>query len=264
MRHRWSESAKQLTRPLLYRLFGSRGQAFTCPICAYHGPFKTKRISRSPDLTRPHSKCPSCAANERHRMMYLVIEELAKRYDLAQMSVLHIAPEACLTTQLRQHFGRYETADLFAPGVDHKEDLQKMSFPDGHYDCVVISRVLTVPPDLEACLNELRRVLPNTGGLAIVAETYTHDRNQEFGRFINERSREIGLDLLDQLGARFDHVEQMRSDRYDETTFQLTNRMRRDGNAHDAYPQAVRHPGLGFRELVAVAHTSPAAPAPPA
>ncbi len=260
MRHRWSETIKQVTRPLLYRTLRSGATAFRCPICDYHGPFKTKRISRSPDLTRPHSKCPSCAANERHRMMYLVIEELAERFDLGQMSVLHIAPEACLTRQLRKHFGRYETADLFAPGVDHKQDLQKMTFPDGHYDCVVISRVLTVPPDLEACLNEIRRVLPDAGGLAIIAETYTHECNQEFGQFINERSREIGLDLLDQLSERFDRVEQIRSDRFDEAAFQLTNRIHREGQPHDAYPDAVRHPGLGFRELVAVGHTGPATP----
>ena len=174
--------------------------------------------------------------------------------------MLHIAPEACLRTQLKQHFGRYETADLYAPGVDHREDLQKMSFPDGHYDCVVISRVLTVPPDLTACLNEMRRVLPETGGLAIVAETYTHDRNQEFGRFINDRSREIGLELLEQLAPRFDRVEQFRSDRYDEDTLQLTNRMLRDGKPDDDYPEPVRYPGLGFRELVAVGHTGPASP----
>lgn len=252
MRLAITEWIKQSIRPTLYRLIQPRSTHYECPICGYHGPFKAKVVSRDPDIVRPDSKCVGCGAAERHRMLRLVIREILEPWASPEKSILHIAPEACLKDWLAGTFGVYHTADLFMSGVDFQEDIQKMSFPDASYDCVLISRVLTIPPDLDASLSEIRRVL-KPGGMAIIAETYTHEQSIEFGEMRNFRSREVGLDLIDQLERRFRCVDQLRSTDYSEK-YQLTNKILRDGVPCDQYPDPVRVAGLGFMDIVLACH----------
>lgn len=252
MRHRLTEKLKQWLRPLPFRLLHLSSPSFECPICGYRGPFKDKRITKSPDVVRSSSKCVSCGSTERHRMQYLVIEEFFANWNAKEKSCLHIAPEFCLQPRLKSLFGTYHTADLFRKDVDFNEDIQWMSFADGSYDCVFVSRVLTIPPDLEACIREMRRVL-KPGGIAVVAETYTHDQSGEYGEMREGRSRKIGLDLLNLCEKHFSRVDRLLSTRYDEK-YQLLNRMKLDGKPTDDYPQALRVPGVGFMDLVALCH----------
>jgi SAM-dependent methyltransferase len=241
---------KQLVRPVWYKLVGSSKEQFTCPICGYHGVFKDKFVRAEPRTIRTDSKCLGCGATERHRLIHLVVNELARTESFKDKTVLHIAPEDCLGEQLKSLFGGYETADLFMKGVDHKEDLQNMSFKDGSYDWVVISRVLTEPPKLEPCLSELRRIL-KPGGAAIVAEIFTHEKTVEFGEIINERAREIGIDLLDMLRARFTSLDLYKGDRYP-AEYQLMNRIVVEGKTRDDFPEEIRAPGIGFKDMIVI------------
>ena len=250
MRKRWTEQLKGLLRPVIYRVFSRDKASFDCPICGYHGPFKDKRVSKKPDLVRLDSKCLGCGSAERHRIQYLVLREILKDWNSEAKSMLHIAPEFCLQPILKENFGTYHTADLFAPNVDFKEDIQKMSFEDGTYDAVMVSRVLTIPPDLKASIREIRRVL-KPGGIAIVAETYTHDNNVEYGEMREGRSRQIGLDTLGLLRSQFSQVEHFDSFRYD-SKYQLINKTTLDGKPMDDYPEVIRVPNNGFMDLVAV------------
>ena len=252
MRHPLSEKLKRLIRPLQYKIFHRSGMRFSCPICGYQGSFKNKRISPSPNILRINSKCPSCASTERHRMMHLVVDELFKDWKPETKSLLHIAPEQCLKNVLSERFGTYHTADLLKKDVDFNEDIQNMSFKNESYDCVVVSRVLTIPPDLEASLREIQRIL-RPDGLAIIAEIYKHDEIQEFGSMVDGRSRKIGIGLLEKLTQYFDHVDCYLSNRYD-AKYQLANMMLLDGKPLDNFPEKVRIPGIGFMELVAVCH----------
>ncbi|RYD41160.1 MAG: methyltransferase domain-containing protein, partial [Verrucomicrobiaceae bacterium] len=120
------------------------------------------------------------------------------------------------------------------------------------YDCVVVSRVLTCPPDLEACLSEIRRVLKK-GGIAIIGEIYTHEKTVEFGKFVGERSREIGVDAIDLYRKHFDKVDLIMSDRY-AGEYQLHNRITRDGKILDDFPYLIRIPDVGFKDVLAVCH----------
>ena len=252
MRNRYIEKIKQALRPPIYKLLFKSQQQFVCPICGYEGPFLDKRISRVPDLVRSNSKCLGCASNERHRMMHLVVNKLFSSWDPGGKSLLHIAPEDCLTTELNSKFAIYHTADLLMENVDFNEDIQAMSFPNDSYDCLVVSRVLTIPPDLDASLKEIRRVLkPN--GIAIVAEIFKHDEILEFGEMINFRSREIGIDLINRLEEHFSQVERYLSDSFS-SSYQLANTMKLNGKPQDDFPEKVRIKNVGFMEMVLVCH----------
>lgn len=246
----WIKRVKGAIRPLLSRIAMPGKPSFSCPVCGYVGPFKDKRIRRLPDITRLHSKCMQCGATERHRMMYLVLEEVLKPIAKSGNKILHIAPEPSLKPILSSHYETYHTSDLFKTYVDFNEDIQSMSFPDGSYDAVLESRVLTIPPDLEASLSELRRIL-RPGGIAILAETYTLPHTKEFTVKTDEHSRELGIDLLDRYRAHFSKVDLYLSDRYDEA-YQLANITVKKGKPFDDYPEEVRLPGKGQKELVVI------------
>lgn len=251
MRSDWTETIKKRIRPMFYRLFGkTMGESYQCPICQYEGPFKDKLVQKRPRLVREASKCPGCASAERHRLMYLVMKELADELGGRDRSVLHVAPEACLQANLESLFGTYHSMDLFRDDVMFREDLQALSFASGSYDAVVVSRVLISPPDLETCIGECRRVL-KPGGVFIIAELYPRAVTEEYAEMRGDRHRELGVDVLDRYRAYFDQVALYDSDRYP-GTFQLYNLMRLDGRIRDDYPEEVRAPGRGLKDVVAV------------
>ena len=243
---------KQNLRRLYYKIAGGERPEFHCPICGYHGVFKDKRLSKDPDMVRVYTKCLGCDSKERHRMMHLLFGEFFPNKGDAGKKILHIAPEEFMRKFFADRFETYHTADLFMTDVDFKEDLQKMSFEDGSYDCVVISRVLTCPPDLEACISETRRIL-RKGGIAIIAEIYTHEKTIEFGKFVGERSREVGVDAIDLYRKHFERVDLIKSDRY-APEYQLHNLILHDGKPKDDYPDLIRLPGQGFMDVVAVCY----------
>ncbi len=251
VRQQWTETLKRWIRPAMFRALSPRPH-FHCPICDYRGPFKDKRIVKAPPLLRLHSKCPRCASAERHRMTHLVLEELFQDWSPAGKSVLHIAPEECLRKLLSARFETCHSADLLKKNVDFQEDLQDLSFPDFSYDALLVSRVLNVPPNLAACLDEIRRIL-KPGGVAIIAESYTCLMTDEFGEWRNDRSRTIGLDLIEEISSRFRKVEHYFSGRYP-GEYQLDNLMQGEGLPVDDYPDPVRIPGKGFQDLVVIAH----------
>ncbi|WP_437229618.1 methyltransferase domain-containing protein [Planctomicrobium sp. SH661] len=247
----WSERLKQAVRPTFYRTFFPNKAVFECPSCGFVGPFKDKPVTRFENMMRLNSKCLGCGTLERHRMTSLVLDELYLEPSETG-SMLHIAPEICLQQKFRGLFGTYHTCDLFMPGVDFKEDIQKMTFADASYDCIYIARVLTIPPDLDACLSEMRRVL-KPGGIALIAEIHTLDKTLEYGEMRGGRSRVIGMDFFAHCEKYFSHVEMFAADRYD-AKYQLNNYMRDHGKMKDDYPEEIRVPGIGYQEVVAVCH----------
>lgn len=185
-------------------------------------------------------------------MLSLVIDEVLGQRDGSAGSILHFAPEACLATPLKTLFKDYATADLFMAGVDHKEDIQAMSFADASFDCVLISHVMTSVPKMDVSIRELRRILA-PGGIAIIAEAFACDKTNEFGEQRGDFWREVGQDALDLFGTHFGKVEPLVSDRYD-ARYQLNNCMEVDGRSNDQYPELIRVAGVGYREMVAICH----------
>jgi SAM-dependent methyltransferase len=73
--------------------------------------------------------------------------------------MLHFAAEEFLTKIFASCFAKYETADLFMEGVDHKVDIQHLPFKDEIYDVIFASHVLEHIRDDRQAISEIRRVL---------------------------------------------------------------------------------------------------------
>ena len=181
-----------------------------CPVCGYEGYFRVAGL-----LPRVDARCPRCDSLARHRLFVLTDRE----HDILghNLHVLHFAPEACLREYIRSRTGAYETADLFMEGVDHKENIEAMTFPDESFDAVICNHVLEHIDDFKT-LSEIYRILrPGGRFLAMVPivegweTTYENssitdpkERTLHFGRYnhlrfygadFRSRLAEYGFDL---------------------------------------------------------------------
>ena len=89
--------------------------------------------------------------------------------------------------------------------------------------------------------------------MAVIAEAYTLQKTAEFGEWRSGRSRIIGLDLIDEISARFRELEQFFSRDF-AREYQLDNLIEEEGSPVDDYPGLVCIPGGGFQNLVVVAY----------
>lgn len=161
---------------LKFRLLNLGKEAFTCPVCSYHGPFHDLAAETG---VRKHASCPFCGARERHRLQHLVVRELFPGTVRRDMRMLHVAPEPFFKEYFSHLFTHYETADLVEEDVDHRIDIQRIPFPDSVFDIVYASHVLEhVSNDLQA-LREISRIL-RPGGIAILPVPLVADITVEY------------------------------------------------------------------------------------
>jgi SAM-dependent methyltransferase len=194
-----------------YTKISANGQpAFDCPICRYHGPFRSHSAAHYPIR---FTECPRCGLYERHRLQYLTLKELGKRHDLSKMSILHFAPEMHFERFFSGLFAKHETADISAPGVDYHVDIRKLPFADGSYDVIFASHVLEHVTNDHLALAEIKRVLSPNGfailPVPVVSETtieYPEENKFEFGHV-----RAIGADYFQRYEKVFARVEVWKS-----------------------------------------------------
>jgi hypothetical protein len=109
---------------------------------------------------------------------------------------------------------------------------------------------MTSVPNMHASVRELRRIL-KPGGVAIIGEAVTVERTEEFGCQRGDFWRELGLDFQELLMEHFSQVNVLFSGQYDRR-YQLDNLMMINGVPCDAYPEAIRIPGIGYQTVTAV------------
>ena len=202
---------KQEVKSLAFKLQNRDRQQFTCPVCNYTGAFKDMH---PPTGSRRHALCPKCYALERHRIQYLVVNELLNKMDASNLSMLHFAPENFFRNYFSTKFGTYETADLYMPNVDHQVDLQNLPFEDSSYDFIFASHVLEHIPDDTKALAEIRRILKPNGiavlPVPLVAETTIEypepNPNEEY------HVRAPGLDYFERYEPFFRKIDKISSD----------------------------------------------------
>lgn len=140
------------------------GSAVRCPVCSHS--FR-KFLPYGRINPRQNALCPNCLSLERHRLIWLYLQERTDFFGQKQ-SVLHIAPEACFIKRFEKiHGEQYITADIESPLAKVKMDIHKIPFQDNSFDVVLCNHVLEhVQNDLVA-MSEIRRVL-KPGGFAIL------------------------------------------------------------------------------------------------
>ena len=200
---------KQLFRALAHeerraRVRGLEGTV-VCPLCGYEG-FTFYPGPGNFNTLRFNANCPRCGSQERHRAIYLTLQELG--YPSWTGRLLHFAPEGCLREKLSALPGlAYQTADLDPFGVDFVADLQALPCATGTWDYLLCSHVLEHVEDDARALAELRRVLRPGGTLVLCVPWDRHlAETEEFGeaRFaLHEHRRIYGRDFLDRVRVHF-------------------------------------------------------------
>lgn len=156
---------------------------FLCPICLFEGDFLSIGA-------REHALCPQCFSMERHRLQWMVVQELAKDHDFSRMSLLHIAPERSLARELAGRFGRYTSAVLGGHGTDLDLDLRHTTLPDASFDVVYASHVLEHIDDDASAIAEIRRIL-RRGGFAVLPVPILCRWTVEYGEAVPEEEHHV-------------------------------------------------------------------------
>ena len=235
-----------------YKLLNPFKPKFHCPICGYKGPFFDS-YRRSAGL-RLHARCPRCESMERHRLQYLVVKELQRRFDFSSMSILHIAPEKFFMDIFRQQFRDYVGANLQANrGVDLQADLCALPFADGQFNVVYASHVLEhIKNDAQAIM-EVKRVLSD-GGLAVLPVPVVTGQTIEYPEpnvYENEHVRAPGPDYYDRYRSYFSSVETFSSDDFPQD-YQLHKYEDRTIFPHELSPLRTPMAGGRHADMVAV------------
>lgn len=162
-----------------------KGDNVTCPIC------EKSFVTFLPfgDPLRMNARCPSCQSLERHRMLYLFLQQKTDFFS-QKHKVLHVAPEKRLMKRFQKMANlEYITGDKFEGGFDHSYskdvvylDLMNISFEENSFDIVLCSHVLEHIPDDITAMKEIFRVL-KPGGWAILQVPLDEERSSTFEDF---------------------------------------------------------------------------------
>lgn len=163
--------------PALRRLAGRlrapfyRGDAVECPCCG--GRFRS--FLPGGVRRREGVRCPRCDSLERHRLLWLFLEQCTDLLTTPQR-VLHVAPEPQIGHRLAAlpHL-EYVSADLDSPLAQERIDVTDIPYPDGHFKAVICCHVLEHVPDDRRAMRELRRVLAEDGWA--ILQTPVHVEN---------------------------------------------------------------------------------------
>jgi SAM-dependent methyltransferase len=131
-----------------------------CPICK-----SNIRIFKPICTTcvRLNAICPVCYSLERHRMIWLFLNQETDLFSPIKKKMLHIAPEDCLISKFSCCDSiDYLTADLNNSAMV-KMDLTDIQYSDDSFDIIYCSHVLEHIPDDAKAMSELSRVLKPDG-----------------------------------------------------------------------------------------------------
>jgi len=184
-----------------------RGKKLLCPCCGYQG----NRFLSYGLRPRPNALCPWCLSLERHRLLWLYLDEKSTIYT-KPTKILHFAPEHQLQIHMKSKQNiDYTSADLDMPTAMIKMDITNITFSGNTFDFILCNHVLEHIPDDHKAMSEIYRVLkpggwailqtPMNYNSAITDEDITisdpHEMEKRFGQ--NDHVRIYGLDKKNRL-----------------------------------------------------------------
>ena len=165
--------ALELYRPL--RAIALTGDRFYCPLC--EGRFRA--FLPIGVVARPNARCPWCDSLERHRLLWVALQQLWQDGKIRRGGkLMHVAPEASLARRFRQDFD-YLSVDISSDTKAMQVmDIRRIPLPDQTFDAIACHHVLEHIPEDAQALSELYRVL-KPGGWASIQVPMAGDVTQE-------------------------------------------------------------------------------------
>ncbi len=183
-----------------------KGNQVKCTICHSH----FRKFLPYGRKARGNALCPHCLALERHRLMWLFLQEKTDFFTKTK-KVLHIAPEYCFIDRFEKLDNLdYITGDIESPLAKVKMDVHQIPFEDNTFDVVFCNHVMEhVDDDIQAC-REINRVLKKDGWGIVQSPVYDlpetledksitdpAEREQRFGQ--RDHVRKYGNDYAQRL-----------------------------------------------------------------
>jgi SAM-dependent methyltransferase len=172
--------ARNIIRALPYY-----GQERYCPVCSK----SSARFRASGIVPREDAQCVHCGALERHRLVWLFLQQKTDLFDGKPKKLLHVAPERCFESMLKARLGsNYLTADLLNPRAMVKMDICDIQYPDRTFDVIFCNHVLEHVLDDKEAMREFFRVLKN-GRWAILNVPVTSEKTFEDSSIVDAKER---------------------------------------------------------------------------
>ena len=178
----------QRISPFVMKVFAqmNSGKDVTCPVCKH----SYKKFLPYGRIARANALCPNCLSLERHRLMWLFLQEKTDFFT-APLRVLHVAPEHCFIERFEGLKNLdYITADIESPLAKVKMDVHEIPFPENSFDVVFCNHVLEhVEDDIRACA-EFNRVLKPDGWGILQSPVYPIKKTLEDNTITDPAERE--------------------------------------------------------------------------
>lgn len=181
-----------------------RGDDVICSICQ-----STFRIFAPHGLeVRQNSRCLNCGSLERHRLLWMYLNEKTNIWTRSRKKLLHFAPEPIFyylfsTVRNIKYFPcdlQPELYSLKGGSIVVKVDITSIPFEDNSFDVILCSHVLEHVKNDHLAMRELRRVLKKKGwGIFQVPIDNTKDVTYEDASIITPEARKTAF-------GQHDHV----------------------------------------------------------
>lgn len=174
-----------------------KGDNVLCPICSS----SFKMFAPYGIIKRENAKCHNCRSLERHRLLFLYINEkfnLLNNNSKEKIRLLHFAPEKIFYDIFSTNKGiEYTACDLSPENFNYngkieitKVDITQIPFEDNFFDFIICSHVLEHIPDDRLAMSELYRVLAKNGNSILhVPIDYNRDETYEDHNITSPKDR---------------------------------------------------------------------------
>ena len=150
-----------------------------CPICVA----ATKFVARHPWF-RDHYLCERCGSIPRQRALTLVVDETYPNW--RDLDIHESSPSGPASARLARESPKYVATYCYpgvTPGTLHQgfrcEDLERLTFPDGHFDLVITQEVFEHVFDYRRAFREVMRTVRSGGAHVFTTPKYKHLRKSQ-------------------------------------------------------------------------------------